>query len=145
MLDSIITPDLFAAAVRIATPLALAAIGGTICERSGVVNIALEGIMLTGAFFGTAVVLATGEPWLGVGAAVIAGVIISAVHAFASINLRADQTVSGTAINLLALGVSGFLMNLWYGHPGTTDQIETLAPVFRFDATGGGALAEVWR
>lgn len=145
MLGSIITPDLFAAAVRIATPLALAAIGGTICERSGVINIALEGIMLTGAFFGTAVVLATGEPWLGVAAAVLAGVTISAVHAFASINLRADQTVSGTAINLLALGVSGFLMNLWYGHPGTTDQIETLAPVFKFDAAGGGALGEVWR
>ncbi|MHB1017614.1 MAG: ABC transporter permease [Coriobacteriia bacterium] len=145
MLDSIITPDLFAAAIRIATPLALAAIGGTICERSGVVNIALEGIMLTGAFFGTAVVIATGEPWLGVIAAVLAGVAISSVHAFASINLRSDQTVSGTAINLLALGVTGFLMKLWYGHPGTTDQIETLGPVFRFTAEGGGALAEVWR
>ena len=145
MLDSIITPDLFAAAIRIATPLALAAIGGTICERSGVVNIALEGIMLTGAFFGTAVVLATGEPWLGVIAAVIAGVLISSVHAFASINLRSDQTVSGTAINLLALGVTGFLMKLWYGHPGTTDQIETLGPVFRFTADGGGVFAEVWR
>lgn len=145
MLDSIITPDLFAAAIRIATPLALAAIGGTICERSGVVNIALEGIMLTGAFFGTAVVLATGEPWLGVIAAVVAGVTISAVHAFASINLRSDQTVSGTAINLLALGVTGFLMKLWYGHPGTTDQIKTLGAVFHFDAPGGGVLAEVWR
>lgn len=145
MLDSIITPDLFAAAIRIATPLALAAIGGTICERSGVVNIALEGIMLTGAFFGTAVVLATGEPWLGVIAAIVAGVSISAVHAFASINLRSDQTVSGTAINLLALGVTGFLMKLWYGHPGTTDQIKTLGSVFNFDAPGGGVLAEVWR
>lgn len=145
MLDSIITPDLFAAAIRIATPLALAAIGGTICERSGVVNIALEGIMLTGAFFGTAVVIATGEPWLGVIAAVLAGVAISAVHAFASINLRSDQTVSGTAINLLALGVTGFLMKLWYGHPGTTEQIPTLGAVFRFSADGGGALAEVWR
>lgn len=145
MLDSIITPDLFAAAIRIATPLALAAIGGTICERSGVVNIALEGIMLTGAFFGTAVVLATGEPWLGVFAAVVAGVLIASVHAFASINLRSDQTVSGTAINLLALGVTGFLMKLWYGHPGTTDQIETLGSVFNFSAPGGGFLAEVWR
>lgn len=145
MLDSIITPDLFAAAIRIATPLALAAIGGTICERSGVVNIALEGIMLTGAFFGTAVVLATGEPWLGVIGAVAAGVAISAVHAFASINLKSDQTVSGTALNLLALGVTGFLMQLWYGHPGTTDHIETLGPVFRFAASGSGSLAEVWR
>lgn len=145
MLGDIITPDLFAASIRIATPLALAAIGGTICERSGVVNIALEGIMLTGAFFGTAVVLATGSPWLGVLTAVVAGVVMASVHAFASINLRSDQTVSGTAINLLALGLTGFLMELWYGHPGTTDQIPTLSPVFRFTAEGGGFFAEVWR
>lgn len=145
MWGDIITPDLFAAALRMATPIALAAMGGTICERSGVVNIALEGIMLTGAFFGAVVVLATGSPWLGVAAAVLAGVAISAVHAFASINLRADQTVSGTAINLLAAGVTGFLMEVWYGHPGTTDPIKVLRPIFSFDAPGGSFLAEVWR
>lgn len=145
MLGDIVSPDLFAAALRMATPLALAAIGGTICERSGVVNIALEGMMLTGAFFGTAVVLATGSPWLGVAGAVVAGVAMASVHAFASINLRADQTVSGTAINLLALGVTGFLMELWYGHPGTTDQIAVLRPIFSFDAPGGGVLPEIWR
>lgn len=145
MWGDIVTPDLFAAALRIATPLALAAIGGTICERSGVVNIALEGMMLTGAFFGTAVTLVTGSPWLGVLAAVAAGVAMSAIHAFASINLRADQTVSGTAINLLALGVTGFLMELWYGHPGTTEQIDTLGPVFRFTSPGGGFIGEAWR
>ncbi|MRS12518.1 MAG: ABC transporter permease [Actinobacteria bacterium] len=145
MLGDIITPDLFAAALRMATPLALAAIGGTICERSGVINIALEGMMLTGAFFGTAVVLVTNSPWLGVLGAVGAGVIMASVHAFASINLRADQTVSGTAINLLALGMTGFLMEIWYGHPGTTDQIGVLRPVLTLDAPGGGFLPEVWR
>lgn len=145
MLGDIITPDLFAAALRMATPLALAAIGGTICERSGVVNIALEGIMLTGAFFGTATVLATGNPWLGVVTAVFAGVAIASVHAFASINLRSNQVVSGTAINLLALGVTGFLMEVWYGHPGTTDSIKVLRPIFRFSSTGDGFFAEVWR
>lgn len=145
MLSDIITPDLFAAALRMATPLALAAIGGTICERSGVVNIALEGIMLIGAFFGTAAVLATGSPWLGVLVAVLAGVAVSAVHAVASVNLRTDQVVSGTAINLLALGLTGFLMELWYGHPGTTQPIPTLQPVFGFGAMGDGFLGEVWR
>ncbi|MDO8880721.1 MAG: ABC transporter permease [Coriobacteriia bacterium] len=145
MLGDIITPDLFASALRMATPLALAAIGGTLCERSGVVNIALEGIMLTGAFFGTAAVLATGNPWIGVGAAMLAGVAISAIHAFASVNLRADQVVSGTAINLLALGVTGFLMELWYGHPGTTASIQVLRPIFSFSSPGGGFLAEAWR
>jgi simple sugar transport system permease protein len=145
VLSDVITPDLFAAALRIATPLALAAIGGTICERSGIVNIALEGIMLFGAFFGTAAVLATGSPWLGVIVAVLAGVVVAAIHATASINLRTDQVVSGTAINLLALGVTGFLMELWYGHPGTTEPIRTLQPVFHFTASGEGALNEVWR
>lgn len=145
MLSDIITPDLFAAALRMATPLALAAIGGTICERSGVVNIALEGIMLIGAFFGTAAVLATGSPWLGVLVAVLAGIAVSAVHAVASVNLRTDQVVSGTAINLLALGLTGFLMELWYGHPGTTQPIPTLQPVFQIGALGEGFIGEVWR
>ena len=66
MWSDFFTPDLFASAIRMATPLALAAIGGTICERSGVVNIALEGIMLVGAFFGVVVTLATGNVWVGV-------------------------------------------------------------------------------
>jgi len=145
VLTDVITPDLFAAALRMATPLALAAIGGTICERSGIVNIALEGTMLVGAFFGTAVVLVTGSPWLGVLVAVLAGVAVSAIHATASVNLRTDQVVSGTAINLLALGVTGFLMELWYGHPGTTQPIKTLQPVFSFGAMGEGFLGEVWR
>jgi simple sugar transport system permease protein len=145
MLGSIITPDLFASALRMATPLALAAIGGTICERSGVVNIALEGIMLTGAFFATVMTLMTGNPWLGVLAGILSGVAVSAIHAFASINLRSDQVVSGTAINILALGVTGFLMESLYGHPGTTDPSAMLKPVFKFASTyDGDFLATVW-
>lgn len=144
MLSHIITPDLFASALRMATPLALAAIGGTICERSGVVNIALEGMMLTGAFFGTATTLATGSVWLGVFAAILSGAAVSAIHAFASINLRADQVVSGTAINILALGITGFLMERFYGHPGTTDSIHLLGPIMSFDAGGPGFLGTVW-
>lgn len=145
MLADIITPDLFASALRMATPLALAAIGGTICERSGVVNIALEGIMLVGAFAGVAVTLAFGNPWLGAIAAVLAGILIAAIHAFTSINLRSDQVVSGTAINILALGLTGFLMELMYGHPGTTDPVNTLKPVFRFASQyDTGFLGAVW-
>lgn len=146
MLADIITPDLFASALRMATPLALAAIGGTICERSGVVNIALEGIMLCGAFAGVAVTLAVGNAWLGVLAAIAAGVAIAAIHAFTSINLRSDQVVSGTAINILALGLTGFLMEILYGHPGTTEAVETIKPIFRFasERGGGGFFAEVW-
>lgn len=145
MLGDIITPDLFASALRMATPLALAAIGGTICERSGVVNIALEGIMLTGAFAGAVVGLATANPWLGMLAAILAGVLVSTIHAFASINLNADQVVSATALNILALGVTGFLMELLYGHPGTTDPVPNmLRPVFDFPDGGPGFVGTVW-
>lgn len=144
MLGSIITPDLFASALRMATPLALAAIGGTICERSGVVNIALEGMMLTGAFFATAATLATGSPWLGVLAAIVSGLLVAAIHAFVSIDLRADQTVSGTAINILALGITGFAMERLYGHPGTTDPSKMIKPLFDFHNASGGVLGTIW-
>jgi len=142
---SFLTPDLFASAIRMATPLALAAIGGTICERSGVVNIALEGMMLVGAFFGVVVTLATGNVWLGVVAAIVAGVLLSAIHAFASVTLRMDQVVSGTALNILALGLTGFLMEVIYGHPGATNGIaHKIGPVFNFSTGGTGVLATIW-
>ncbi|HEY5506712.1 MAG TPA: ABC transporter permease, partial [Coriobacteriia bacterium] len=139
------TPDLFASAIRMATPLALAAIGGTICERSGVVNIALEGIMLIGAFFGVVVTLATGNVYLGLVGAILAGILLSGIHAFASVTLRMDQVVSGTALNILALGLTGFLMEVLYGHAGATNGIaHKIGPVFNFAAPGGGFLATVW-
>ena len=145
MWSSFFTPDLFASAIRMATPLALAAIGGTICERSGVVNIALEGIMLVGAFFGVVVTLATGNVWIGVLGAVAAGVALSAIHAFASVTLRMDQVVSGTALNILALGLTGFLMEVIYGHPGATDSVaHQLGPVFDFPSGAAGVLGTIW-
>jgi ABC-type uncharacterized transport system permease subunit len=146
MLSEFLTPDLFASAIRMATPLALAAIGGTICERAGVVNIALEGIMLIGAFFGVAVTLATGNVWLGLAAAVLAGIIVSAIHAFASVTLRMDQVVSGTAINILALGLTGFLMQVLYNRSGTSDGIATqIKPIFDFATSAGtGLWPTVW-
>ena len=90
-----------------ATPLTLAALGGIMCERSGVVNIALEGIMLTGAFVGYAVALATHNVWLGVLAAVVAGMLIATLHAALSVSLMVDQIVSGMVINILAVGITG--------------------------------------
>jgi len=144
MLSEIITPELFASAVRLATPIALAAVGASICERSGVVNIAMEGLMLVSAFFGVVVSLSTGNTWLGVVGACVASLIFAALHAWASINLRSDQVISGTAINILALGVTGFLMYTIYGHPGTTDSVVRLAPVFDFPTGGAGLLGTIW-
>ena len=144
MLADILTPDLFSSAIRMATPLALAAIGGTICERSGVVNIALEGMMLFGAFMGVIGAMFTGSAWIGVLTAVIAGMSFALIHAFASITLKTDQVVSGTAINILATGMTGFLMEVIFGHPGTTDPVTRLRPVFSFSGPTEGFLGTVW-
>ena len=144
MLAEIVTPELFASAVRLATPIALAAVGAAICERSGVVNIAMEGLMLVAAFFGVTAALFTGSIWTGVLAAVASSVIFSALHAWASVNLRADQVISGTAINILALGVTGFLMETIYGHPGTTNSVQRM-PALSLPTGGEGPLAEAWR
>ncbi len=145
MLSDVITPDLFASAIRIATPLALAAIGGTICERSGVVNIALEGMMLFGAFMGVVGATFTGSPWIGLLVAVISGGLLALIHAFASITLRTDQVVSGTAINILAAGLTGFFMEVIFHRPGTTDPVARLRPFFSVDGPSSGPLVEVWR
>ncbi len=127
--EGLFTPDLFNAMIRIATPLALAAIGGTFCERSGVINIALEGLMLTGAFAGVVVSYLTGNPWLGIlGAALVAG-ILSLAHAFASVHLMANQVVVGTAINFFALGATGFMTEYIFKQPGATPSVPGLSPV----------------
>lgn len=145
MLSDIISPDLFASAIRMATPLALAAIGGTICERSGVVNIALEGMMLFGAFMAVVGTTFLGNPWLGVLVAVISGGLLALIHAFASITMRSDQVVSGTAINILAVGLTGFFMEVIFGRPGSTDAVARLQPVFSFaPPTGEGVLGTIW-
>ncbi len=145
MLSDILSPDVFAAAMRIATPLALAAIGGTICERAGVVNIALEGMMLFGAFVGVIAVTYAGNPWVGVFAAAAAGASLALMHAFASVTLKTDQVVSGTAINILAGGLTGFFMEVIIGHPGTTDPVPRLVPVFDFPVPSAGFFAPMWR
>jgi ABC-type uncharacterized transport system permease subunit len=90
-----------------ATPLTLAALGGVVSERSGVVNIALEGIMLTSAFVGYAVAFFAHNLWLGVLAAVVSGMIIASLHAVLSISFLVDQIVSGMVLNILAVGITG--------------------------------------
>jgi ABC-type uncharacterized transport system permease subunit len=111
-----------------ATPIVIAALGGLFSERSGIVNIALEGIMMVGAFSAASVTVAL-EPspaagWLGVLVAVVAGVAFSALHAFASIHLRADQVVSGTALNILAGGLTVYLCQIFF-HQQRTDAFAT--------------------
>jgi ABC-type uncharacterized transport system permease subunit len=109
---------LISATLRFATPLVLTAMGGLLCERSGVVNIALEGMMLSGAFFGIWGADKTGSWELGLLIAMAAGGLMALIHAFFSINLRADQIVVGTALNFLALGVTGYFFISIYGSEG---------------------------
>ena len=120
---------LLAAALRYATPLTFAALGGVISERSGVVNIGLEGMMLTGAFFGAWGADVTGT-WLGgilIGLA--AGGVLGLLHAVFAVTLRADQIVSGFGINILALGITGFLYVKIYGEQGTPDDLPAIPDV----------------
>jgi ABC-type uncharacterized transport system permease subunit len=121
--------SLIAATLRWATPLTFAAIGGMFSERSGVVNIALEGMMLSGAFFGIWGADRFGHWALGLAAAIVAGGALALVHAFFSIHLRADQIVSGVAINLLALGLTGYLYIKIYGEQGTPTDLSTIPNV----------------
>lgn len=103
--------DMLARTVRLATPIALGALAGILCERSGVINIAIEGLMLMGACFGFTVALLIGNSWLGVLAAVLAGGLTVLLHAWLSIRFKTDQIISGTVINILAVGVTGFVRN----------------------------------
>jgi len=114
---------LFAATLRYATPLLFGALGGLFSERSGVINIALEGMMLVGAFFGAWGADVTGSWLLGIVIAVVAGALFAAIHAIFSVSLRADQIVSGAALNLLAIGITGYLYVDIYGTAGTPDDL----------------------
>jgi len=109
------TPDLWHASLQYAALLLLPALGGVISERSGVVNIAMEGMMLTGAFFAVAVDLAAHNVWIAVLGAMLAGGLMALIHAVVSIRYRADQIVSGVAINIFAAGITVFLVNRIYG------------------------------
>jgi len=108
MFGEIFNVDFIASSIRIAIPLALAGLGGAFSERSGVINIALEGMMLTGAFTAIAATNFTLNPWFGVLAAILAGIFLGLIHAVTCITFKANQIVSGVAINLFASGITVF-------------------------------------
>jgi simple sugar transport system permease protein len=129
-LDTVVVwSALLAATLRYATPLTYAAIGGLFCERSGVVNVALEGMLLSGAFFGIwgaiwAHSWAGNEAWLfGLLTAAASGMVMGVIHAVWSISLKVDQIISGFALNFLALGVTGYVFIDKYGDTGTPGNV----------------------
>jgi simple sugar transport system permease protein len=120
---------LFASMLRYATPLMFAAIGGMFSERSGVVNIGLEGMMLMGAFFGIMAADKLDSWFLGLLVGVVSGGALALVHAVWSVHLRADQIISGFAVNFLALGITGYLFIDIYGQEGTPTDIPSIPNV----------------
>lgn len=118
------------ATVRIATPLGLAAVGETITERSGVINIGIEGAMLSGALASALVAAATHSAGAGFAAGIVAGCAVAALFAFFAIRLRADQIVVGTAITLGATGLTGGIYRAAFGSAGAGMSLPTISPAF---------------
>lgn len=116
--------SLFASTLRLSTPLILAALGGMFSEKSGVINMALEGIMLAGAFTAASVTYFTGNPWIGLIAGIAAGVAVAGLHAFCCIACKADQVVVGTAINILMAGVPPLLSGALFESTGSTPSLQ---------------------
>ncbi|HET6611921.1 MAG TPA: ABC transporter permease [Kofleriaceae bacterium] len=133
ILASLLSFAFFAQVVRITVPYALAATGGAVCERSGVINIALEGKLLFGAFAAAVIAHATGSATAGMIAGVAGGMVVAAIYGLAVIVWRADQIVAGVAINLLALGLTRYLLAVLYGQSANSPRI----PGFAF---GGGTV-----
>ena len=118
---------IFGSGIRLGVPLILACLAGLWSERSGVVDIGLEGKMLVGAFAAAAVATFTGSAWLGLAAGVAATVVVSLVHGYASIDQRANQIVSGTAINMVADGLTALIGNAIWSQGGRTPEVPDTA------------------
>jgi simple sugar transport system permease protein len=126
----IFTMGLLFSTIRVSTPLVCAAIGGLYSERSGVINIALEGLMLAGAFTAASITFYVHNPWIGLLAGMLAGALIACVLAVACIQFKADEVVAGTGINILFLGLPAVLSAALFLSSGSTPQIpkEQLLP-----------------
>ena len=115
--------------IRISVPYTLAAVGAMFSERGGVVNIALEGMLLVGAFAAVLGTHLSGSPWVGLACAIGAGGVLALLHAFVAVTLQADQIISGVALNLLAVGLTKFLLKMVFGSSSNSSRIEGLPEV----------------
>ena len=117
------TAQLLASTLRVSTPLIFAALGGMFSERSGVINIALEGMMLIGSFAAAVGTLVAHSPWFGSAYGMAAGLALAAIYGLFVIRLRANQIVAGVGINMLAMGLTPFLCKILYDVTGSTPSI----------------------
>ena len=112
-----------------ATPIVFASLGGIFSERVGIINVGLEGMMLTSAFSGVAISFFTGNPWLGVLVAVLAGGLLGLLHALLTVKFIGNQIVSGTGINIFALGFTAYMSQVIWGSRGASETVQGLKPV----------------
>lgn len=117
------------AAVRMSMPITYAALGETVSEKAGIINVGLEAVMLSGAFFSFAVLYYTGSMILGFLGGILAGIILSSLHAFLAVYLRQDHNVSGVALNFFSLGITSFLFGIMVKKVGSLPQTETLPTI----------------
>ncbi|RLG95441.1 ABC transporter permease [Candidatus Bathyarchaeota archaeon] len=128
-ISDFISVGLFAAAIRLATPIIYAGLGGMFSERVGIVNIGLEGTMLTSAFTGVVASYYTGNPWIGVLVSVITGGLVSLILAVLTIKYAGDQIVSGTGINIMALGFTSYMTQIIWGNRGASDGVQGISDI----------------
>jgi len=126
MLLNIFTPTLAAATLGMATPLIFGSISGTFSERTGVINLGIEGMMLMGAFGAGMATLITGNPWIGVLFGGLLGAVMGLIHAVMCIRFRANQSVVGVGINIMAAGIPAIILQFYWGNPGRTPLLESI-------------------
>ena len=129
IIRSLLSIPLLLASLRFATPLILAALGGTFNERSGVINIGLEGMMLFGAFAAVYGSFMTGNPWVGVFYSMVAGGLFALILAVVCVTLKGDQIVVATGINIFATGLTVYLLQVLYGASGRSPRVPRLPPI----------------
>jgi len=135
--------SIIAATLRLAAPLVLAALGGLFSERSGIIDIGLEGKMLGSAFAAAAMAAVTGSAWAGLGAGIAVAMLLALLHAFAAVTQRGDQVVTGMALNILVAGLAPVLATAWFHLDGTTPALPQAARFGPLALPGATALAEV--
>lgn len=124
----VFTISVLSVSLALAAPVILAALGGLICIRAGVLNIGLEGLMLLGAFTAAAVSAATGNAWLGILGAAVSGIVGGWIFAYIAVNRRGNQVVVGLGINILAVGLTGYLLRL-YTPAGDISEVASFGPL----------------